>query len=373
MTWQDELQKLDNELASGRISADDYRRRRDEVLSGSAGGGPAQHQPQQQAPFAPPFKWEAKPPAGPSPDATQVVTNRPPQQQQQQNSNPDATQVVHTQQQQRPAGDADRTQFVAPVAPQPGPWGQSGPQQQAPAPPPWVGGDFDQINQPSAGWSHGPEVFDETGGGGKGKIFAIIGVVLVIALIGGGIWFFMSRPSGGGTTDTKAQSTSQTPTSTTKPKDSLSITELSGTVENHEDIKQFADAEKSNFLAPDEIKHYNTAGATKARLAAATMNGVHVLIFTSEATSQEAANTGRDELAQQELIYGLTALTSAPNGVQASQVDKKDDKPALIRAHYASKNTIVRIQIVSKDSLQKAAEVFDQIVTDQLKILPANG
>jgi hypothetical protein len=361
VTWQDELQKLDNELASGRMSADDYRRRRDEVLSGSAGGGPAQPQPQ-QAPFAAPYKWEAKPPTAPSSDATQVVPNRPPQQN---NPNPDATQVVNTQ---RPAADADRTQFVAPVAPQ-GPWGQPGPQQ-ASAPPPWVSGDFDQISQPSAGWSHGPEVFEESGGG-KGKIFAIVGVVLVLALIGGGIWWFAGRDSGGGT-DTTAQSTSQTPTTTTKPKDSLSIADLKGTVEKHDDIKTFADAEKSNFLTPDEIKLYNTAGAGKVRLAAATTSGVHVLIFTAEAASQEQANAGRDALAEQQISYGLQQYASAPAGVQASQIDKAANNPALIRAHYSSKSTIVRIQ-VNGDSLQKVAEVFDQIAKDQLKILEANG
>ncbi|USX50034.1 hypothetical protein [Lentzea sp. HUAS12] len=365
MTWQDELKKLDDELASGRISADDYRRRRDEVLAGSAGGGQAQQQPQQAA-FARPFKWEAKPPTSQSSDATQVVPNQQPQQ----NPNPDATQVVNTQ--QRPQADAERTQFVAPIAPQ-GPWGQGGPQQQQAAPPPWVSGDYDQFNQQPASWSHGPEVFDETGGKGKGKIFAIIGVVLVLALIGGGIWWFAGRDSGGGTTDTTAQSTSQTATTTTKPKDSLSIMDLPGAVEDHKNIQTFADAEKSNFLAPDEIKHYNTAGAGKSRLSAASNNGVHVLIFTTEAASKAQADTGRDELAQQEIVYGLTDMPSAPVGVQASQAEKSGDKPALIRAHYSSKNTIVRIQVVSTETLQKASDVFSRIVAEQLRILEANG
>ncbi|WP_191302227.1 SHOCT domain-containing protein [Lentzea cavernae] len=373
MTWQDELKKLDDELASGRISADDYRRRRDEVLAGSAGGGQAQQQPQQAA-FARPFKWEAKPPTSQSPDATQVVHNQPqpgqqPQPPQQQNPNPDATQVVNTQ---RQSADAERTQFVTPVSPQ-GPWGQQGPQQQAPAPPPWVSGDYDQFNQQPASWSHGPEVFDEAGGKGKGRIFAIIGVVLVLALIGGGVWWFVGRDSGSSTANTTTQSTSQTPTTTTKPKDSLSIMDLPGAVEDHKNIQAFSDAEKSNFLAPDEIKHYNTAGAGKARLSAAANNGVHVLIFTTEAGSKAQADTGRDELAQQEIIYGLAAIPSAPVGVQASQVDKSGDKPALIRAHYSSKNTIVRIQVVSTDSLQKASDVFSRIVAEQLRILEANG
>src|SRR5690606_20482717 len=79
VTWQDELQHLDAELAAGRISAEEYRQRRDALLSQGGGpngpnsGGFAQPntpsggfaQPgtpsggfaQQQDPFPPAFSW----------------------------------------------------------------------------------------------------------------------------------------------------------------------------------------------------------------------------------------------------------------------------------------------------------------------------
>jgi len=39
VTWQDELRVLDGELAAGRVSADDYRRQRDDILSRATEAG----------------------------------------------------------------------------------------------------------------------------------------------------------------------------------------------------------------------------------------------------------------------------------------------------------------------------------------------
>lgn len=53
MTWQEELRRLDAELAAGRISAEEYRTRRDEARgrhSPTAG-------PRGQQPFPPAFSW----------------------------------------------------------------------------------------------------------------------------------------------------------------------------------------------------------------------------------------------------------------------------------------------------------------------------
>lgn len=122
MTWQDELRRLDEELAGGRVSADEYRQRRDQLLAAAnnnpnTGGQPAQQppqQPQQQGgnPFPPPFRWET---AAPSADATQMVQptgeqqNDPAQQ-------AEATQVVRNV----GAPGADATQMVSGFNPQTG-------------------------------------------------------------------------------------------------------------------------------------------------------------------------------------------------------------------------------------------------------------
>ncbi|MCE6997005.1 hypothetical protein LZG04_19670 [Saccharothrix sp. S26] len=368
MSWQEDLAELDRNLAEGRISADDYRRRRDELLSAASGPGtPAQPN---SGPFAAPFRWDAAPaanPAPPSADATQVVnTGKPP-------VNP----------------DADRTQYVRPVTPPPHtppphtpppgnqlppqvPGWQSGPPTTTP---PWGGGDgFGPVMDPNPGWlAQGPEVFEEKSGGGK-RVLAIVGAVVVLALIGGGIWFFTKDGSdpnqqGGGTV---AAPTSETTTTTTKPKDSLSIIEMPGTVEDHSNITTFADAMKSNFLTAEEIAHYTTAGAGKARLAASrTSEGVHVLIFTAEATSPAAADTGRDSLHQQQLTYGMQEYPKSPKGVQSGQVEKNGQTPATIRGHYSAKSTIIRIQ-VNGDDLVKVASVYDDVLAEQLEVLAPN-
>lgn len=347
VTWQDELQKLDNELASGRISADDYRRRRDEVLSGSAGGGPAQNP--QSGPFAPPFKWEAQPPN--TSDRTQVVNVQGPQQppQPQQNPNPDATQVVTGG--QRGGGDADRTQFVAPVQPGPDGWGQPGPQQQQAAPPPWVGGDYDQINQPSPSWSHGPEVFDESGGGGKGRVFAIVGVVLVLALIGGGIWWFTSGSKS--STDTPiAESQTNPPTTSTSARPKLPGSTLPGKIDEANSGQTTVDQaskERSQF-GPEEAALITMCGAeagmTQVTYSDDWVTQIHAFKCSDEAAAKAAAGA----VMEHQKKWGFVA-TTGPEGLPAMVNEKAVDVPDVPfdeRLAYASKDTIVRIEVRGK-------------------------
>ncbi|WP_434451910.1 hypothetical protein [Lentzea sp. E54] len=346
MTWQDELQKLDNELASGRISADDYRRRRDEVLSGSAGGGPAQNP--QGGPFAPPFKWEAQPPS--TSDRTQVVNVQGAPQQQppqpQQNPNPDATQVVAGG--QRGGGDADRTQFVAPVQPQQGGWGQ---QPQQAAPPPWVGGDFDQINQPSPSWSHGPEVFDDSSGGGKGKIFAIVGVVLVLALIGGGIWWFTAGSKSGGD-NVATSNTTPPPTTSSSAGPKLPLNGLQGKVDSANTgpvTVDKASKEKSQF-SPDEAALLTTCGAeegmSQVLFADDWFTQVHIFSCTDGATAKTAA----DALAELQKGYGFAA-TTGPKQLPSMVSEKATDVPDApfdSRIFYVSEKSVVRVEVRGK-------------------------
>ncbi|WP_084402035.1 hypothetical protein [Lentzea albidocapillata] len=371
MTWQDELQKLDNELASGRLSADDYRRRRDELLSGSAGGGPVQSP--QQAPFAAPFKWEAKPPSASNPDATQVVPNQKPPQQQ--NPNPDATQVVNTQNR---SSDAERTQFVTPIAPPgPGGWGQPQQQQQPSAPPPWVGADFDSINQPSPSWSHGPEVFDDSsGGGGKGKIIGIVLAVVLLAGLGFGAYWLWGRggsdPNAGGQTSTTA-STSTTPSA---PPDPLQVGKVAGNPQERKDITTFTQIEalKPPYLTPGEINAYKTAGGAKSKLSLATpAKGVSTTIMIVTASENAAANNCAIELKSVQETNGMEAVTSdVPAKTYVTQVDAKDGQPARIRGHYSSGKYVVRIDITAA-TLTDAMQHFKAAAEIQLKAMPTDA
>jgi hypothetical protein len=371
VTWQDELQKLDNELASGRISADDYRRRRDEILSGSAGGAPAQSP--QQAPFAPPFKWEAKPPSGQNSDATQVVPNQMPQQQQQpqQNHNPDATQVVNTQQR---SNDAERTQFVAPIAPQSGQnWGPGPQQQQQSAPPPWVGGDFDAINQPSPGWSHGPEVFDESsGGGGKGKIIGIVLAVVLLAGLGFGAYWLWGR--GGDDSNAGGQTSSPASTKTTPsaPPDPLPAGKLPGKVSENKQVKDFTPVPTLKYLLDSEILSYNVAGAGKTKLVQFTLeDGSKGILLIVQAKDAAAAKISAKELHDIQINNGMVEATGMPNGVLVGTLDVKAPENARVRGHYSSKDLIIRLDMSSK-TLESAQKNFKDSLDAQLKALSAD-
>ncbi|MFR9728070.1 hypothetical protein ACL03H_02505 [Saccharopolyspora sp. MS10] len=224
MTWQDELHNLDAELAAGRISAEEYRSRRDALIGRSQGGqsGPASGDfPQQQPgtpsggfpqqgsphggqqaphsnPFPPAFNWGAaaaqgaqqhqQPQPQPSTESTQVVPNPLTQQQQptpQQQA--ESTQVVNVGQQQ----------WNQPPQQQ---WNQSPPQGwntgDGPSASPW--GDPDTPSVPEHGdtsWMRqGPEVFEVGEGSSKGKTIAAIslGAVLLVGVIVAGIVYFTS-------------------------------------------------------------------------------------------------------------------------------------------------------------------------------------
>jgi hypothetical protein len=109
MSREDKLSQLDSAVASGRISAEEYRTQRDELLGET---GQARHA---DDPFPPPFRW-----AEPGTDTTQVVRSE------QLVAPADATQVVRATPGPPPAADAtqvvtgaggkpqdpDRTQFV---------------------------------------------------------------------------------------------------------------------------------------------------------------------------------------------------------------------------------------------------------------------
>ena len=228
MTWQDELQHLDAELAAGRISAEEYRNRRDAALgrakaeSGpSSGGFPAQESgpssggfpqqdppqqdaptqqtgtpsgefPQQSNPFPPAFNWGTAAAQG--------------AQQQQQQSSDEATQVVRNPLLQQPQGDNESTQVVNLNQAQQQQWpnqqqAQWPPQQgwNAPEPPstPWGDGDVPATEHGDTSWMRqGPEVFETAGKSSKGKIAGLsIGAVLLVGVIVAGIFYFTS--SGG--------------------------------------------------------------------------------------------------------------------------------------------------------------------------------
>ena len=193
VTWQDELQHLDAELAAGRISAEEYRVRRDAVVGRSqAPGTPSGGVPQQgqagtpsggvpkQNPFPPAFSW--------SNAAAQA------NQQSQQAGSEEATQVVHN-----PLAGAQPQPI--PHSPQ---WANQAPwaaAQQGWSTPeagtPWDDADPAKPVHGDTSWMRqGPEVFDTADSkSSKGKLIAGVSIsVVLIALVAMSVFFYLNSP-----------------------------------------------------------------------------------------------------------------------------------------------------------------------------------
>ncbi|WP_346053493.1 flagellar basal body protein FliL [Amycolatopsis dongchuanensis] len=396
MTWQEDLRRLDEELAAGQISADDYRVRRDRVLSSAVNSAGPEQAADDGTQIVPPFGGAAPaPPPGPPP-----AVEPPPAG----GENVDATQAIKTNwqqpHQQQPSGsDAESTQIVPPVAPPhpqtpppgvpqyrpQGPTSGGFPAQQPPAQPdwnapgfdaqpPWGGSEFPPLaSQGNREWTtQGAEGFD-TGSpsSSRKKLIGIIAAVVVVVGLGVGAYFVFSGSdsSGGGT---QAQTTA--PATSPAPPDDLAIAALPGTPRPVGDIATFQDVVNRGVLTDKENQVYQQADAGKVRISAATLpSGVNALVLTVETASAQGAATARDDLVSLQSTFGMQSYTGTlPGGVAADQIAKSDNNPAAIRAHYAHGNTVVRVEVSGAD-LSSLNKVFDEILATQLQTLPADA
>ncbi len=401
MTWQEELRRLDEELAAGQISADDYRLRRDSVLSAAVNADP-----------------QAAPAAGNQAESTQIIAPVSPQsaptpaQQPGGATSADQTQIVNpafgdserTQAvsqggapqgwiQGGQPGDADRTQVVPGMPPQSvaggyrqgqgsGGFPAQQPQYQPPqgqqmpwnvpsqdTSTPWGGSDFPA----DTNWvAQGPEPsFEVTPAKGGKKIVAIVIAIVVLAGLGVGGYFLFS-----GNDDKNppvAQSSSAPPSPTQKPKDDLEIAKLPGNVLSTNDFATFDDLKAAKVLTDGEYKALVDAKPTTARQSVAKLpSGATVVVLTVRASGASAASNAVEALTEQQAKFKLTKYTgTTPPGVEVMQV-VKDDGVALIRAHYVHKQTIVRVHVDGPD-MTTVSKVFDEILAKQLAELPADG
>nr|WP_237439996.1 hypothetical protein [Amycolatopsis rubida] len=386
------MRRLDEELASGRLSADDYRIRRDQVLSSAVG--------QQDQP--------APPPQSQSADSTQVIApvsppGGVPQQQPQAPQQPPAdggaerTQVVQSWQTQQPPADAgpERTQVVQPQQHQPQahysppggfPQGTASPPggfpQQQPwnaaesdQTPPWGGGDLPPLG-PSGGDSEwvrqGPEYFSDKPKKGNGKkIGAIVGAVIVLAGIAFGAYWLWGRDSGGGGTEQTSAQHQPGPSSAPKPPDPLGVATMPGKAETHDDITSFSQVDTLKYLNPQELSAYQAAGASKVKFVVYHLeDGNLITLFLAQASSPTAAKTAAEKLMEVQTTNGAKRDTTAPNGVYATSIDAKEGQSAQSRGHYAHGNVVVRVEVSGK---AQTATDFTTALNQQLTVLTADA
>jgi hypothetical protein len=216
VTLPNELQQLDEDFAAGRLSPEDYRRRRDELRRAGTRqdpNGAAAGAVQPANPFPPAFRWETSP----SEPTTQVMQAVP---RDTDGGDPaEATQGART----GDAQDWERTQAFAPNSSyqtQASPTYQqrSGEVQDLFRPvdsppvdnpafddsaPPWAGSDLPPIaeqpiaEQQSAWMTKGPDVFKTPTMQSRSRQIIGIGVlaVLVVGLVGAGVAYTLSSGS----------------------------------------------------------------------------------------------------------------------------------------------------------------------------------
>ncbi|WP_367133750.1 hypothetical protein [Saccharothrix sp. HUAS TT1] len=368
MAWQDDLRELDSALATGQISADDYRRRRDEVLSAAQS---ASAEPDNRGPFPPPFSWDATPNQGrqPGADATQVVPGgaRP----------VDAERTQHIR--PVPPPDADRTQVVPPGQQQAGPGSGGFPAQQFPQPnwstgsgdaaPPWGGGGTDVW-----GGAQGPEVFDDKPSGSGRKIALIAVVVLLVAGLGVGAYFIWGRggsdPNAGGGTPT---SSTPTTTTTVKPKTVPDgpFVEVKGSVRQFKTLT-IEEALAAKVPTLEEAQLLESVGVKDVRFAVSTDDATSLSqgIWAFNADSPAAATTALEQVDALYQAASFQLLPDSPTGVQARHLPLTSvNTMATYRAHYLSDGFVVRVEAYSPDE-PTAKAAFDALLTRQLEEFP---
>ncbi|HKN98889.1 MAG TPA: hypothetical protein VJX10_17350 [Pseudonocardiaceae bacterium] len=423
MSWQDELHQLDTALAAGRISADEYRQKRDQLLALAAGeqaGGapapdagqqgapgatppgpqpsqqvqpapqaqPSQHaqppaqggpQEQQRTPFPEAFRWTPTGTPSRGTDMTQAM--RPVSGPQQNTGGDDRTQVV-------PGRDVDRTQVVQrpgqPAGgwpPAPGqPWRVVPPQGQQDEgySPPWGVDPSQELGGVPSWIRQGPEVFAENKGRGR-KIAIIIAVVVV--LLGGGVTAFLVASNSG--RHAQAGGAQITTTTSTKPKPPPGPKLPPGPfipLQGKQLVNMtwsINDAVAAKVPTQQEAALLQQNGIDTVSALITDNDGVHDGIW---AFTPANGDDGSGALTAMDNYYthaGYRPIPGAPPGVEALSLAGTSTVSATYRAHYLTRDGVfVRIEVYGRtpDVDQTLLEQqFNDLMSQEVAKYPPSG
>ncbi|MBK1784464.1 flagellar basal body protein FliL [Prauserella cavernicola] len=425
MTWQEELRKLDESLASGSLSADEYRARRDQILSSAVTS--SEQQPQEGQTNA--DSTQIIEPVSPSQGTPQQQPSQPQQHPQQQASQPqqhpqqqpsqaestqvvqpadtgaERTQVVQNWQSQQPHAQSSPPQgFQQPQQQYPSspPGGFAGPQQQqqqqyqqqqqpwnAPqedASPPWGGSDFPPIApQGSSEWgvSQGPESFESESKPGSGRkvLFSVAGVVLVVG-IAFAVWalFINGGDDQQAQQDTgNSQSQQPQPTSTPLPKppepkaepadNAAAIVDPPGEKRNGGGSFNLEQLKQNQMLPEPMVQALDDAGMGDGLLKT-TRDGEAVIgLYSIEVSNEDAAIAAAEEYGVIQQEGGIPAVRDLSlQGVQVYGAGNADSD-SVFRAVYVLYDRVVIIDVTgpNRDELEST---FSSLLDEQLDQAP---
>lgn len=372
MSWQDDLRRLDEELSAGRIAADDYRLRREQLLAAAAGGAPAPQDPPQQSGDSTQVMRPVSQPGNPA-EATQAVQGGWQQQQPNagsQESDADRTQIVPgdrtqvVQPQQYPGQTPAYSQPSSPAGGFPQPpanqqWGAQGD-----ASPPWGGGDFPPLSSTPNWIKQGPEVFDESSSNAGRRVLIIVGIVVVVALIAAAVWFFGFRGSstnqtGGGT----ATTTTAPPTTTTTKKTIDRLPTPPGTANPNNGNLTVAGAQSAQLLSADEISALQAAGVKNIAFKGSTRDAFTYQGFVFQASSAASAAQLATTLSGLEKSGGLVpgAHGSLPASATVLQL-VRPGTDAHYNVAYSTGPNVIMVDVV-----QTSAQASDSAVLQEFE------
>ena len=431
MTWQEELSQLDGALASGQISADDYRRERERILAVATGGGAQQNPPTpgQGAPvnrgqdaFPPPFKWTTERPSQtPQPSQPQQPPAQQTGQPQQQGGEErtqavpqgnegaaektqvvsnaaDSTQIVDMKDSASKGPGptfGDRTQFVPKVPASPphgmpqqspphgmpqqqwpqqgqppqGSWGPPPPQQQQSAPP-WE--DQEELVPPWAGYqAQGSELFESDAPSGRGKVWAIVGVVVLLLVIAGGVLYLtvLKKDDSSNTANNppqQEQTSKKPPPTSEKPEPFGPLYVPEGTTSGGKTYTA-AELEKSKALPTPDLVLLKQAGLKDAR-SVVVVNDSTVLSMWSFGTG-DPAKLAQDITKDQKRFGFRKVPAEAQQGVDVyTSTQKSASRTVYVyRAHYTNGGNAIRVEAFDPDQAKAKAQ-FEAALKAQLEL-----
>lgn len=374
MDWQDELRRLDKQLSEGEISAQDYRRLRDELLAEAS--APAQGRGSLWTSARPDVTPEpAPPPSSPDAEDTQVVADSTVVVQETVvNGKPVGEAVVRDKAavSDTPAEDPDRTERVAaetvaagtaagsgrklptfPPRPVDGPMPKAPP---LPAPAPWTGKVL------------GEEVFADAKpqSGARRAVTILLSLVVVLAIAGGAVWFFAFRsdeeaPAARQPDNPPASNTPQSEASQPAPSAPQSavpdnrpanladvVGPLPGAADENNGTISPARAGQLKLISPQEVAAAEDAGVEEVIFRGSTSgtvgNALLVLATPDGTAAGELATAERRYLrengfdAGKELRGGLPVLV------------REDDVATVYRVVYTTGKYTVRFGVAQRDA-----------------------
>jgi hypothetical protein len=315
MGWQDELNSLDQELSAGRIQADEYRRRRDELLAtASSNSVEVRRVHRKQGPsIANAFAGNGDPKPG---DNAADITQR----------------VGVPQEPAKAAG----WQTMQPPPPPPPPG-------RAPAEPQ---GALSQIFPSAQAPMQGSEVFSQDTATSKKWPRYVIAIV-VLALVAGLTWFLAFRPGDSGSSAAPPPSSEPAP-APAPVTDTLSIEKLPNPTDlplSTSGILTVDQAQLYNMIKPDEASYLVDSGTEKILCRAVTSGNLSYVLFAFQVKGERGGEDLAAKIIDRNKNLGMTdaGITGLPSGVTALTV--VGEKATLSEAVYGNGRVTVRIVI----------------------------